>query len=557
MNHSSNRQRNLGPGVQYLLDYLKRMQAENPGFFYATEGDSEQCGNVFWTDATSRANYSYFGDTVRVDTSYRTNRSKIPFITFTGINHHAQPVLFGCALLLNETDNSFIWLLQTWLRAMSGRSPVSITCDPDRLIQMAVAQVLPEARSRFCRWSIFRQTHEKLSNVYQTNSTFDFEFQKCVNEADTVEEFESCWATLLSRYYLMDNEWLQSLYNIRDQWVPIYLRDVFFGELSTVEHNDALSLFLDGLLSTSTTIQLLIKQYEKTISSWHEKELKDDFDTSNTTPVLKTPSPMEKQAANLYTRRIFMKFQGELVETLANPATIVDDSGTVITYRVAKFGEEHKAHAVRFNAFEMKATCSCRMFEFSGIICRHVLSVFRAKNVLMLPPEYVLKRWTRNAKMGVGESEPDSAFGLPSNSQDSPIVRHNNLRQEAVKYVEEGAKSIHVYNVAMSALQEASKRVAAAKCKNSGTTLGTTEANGGNLEMNAIENQSASCLSREEKEKKIRELSTELERTNQRCEVYRAILLALFRDIEDQKLKLSVKRSSAFALGEISCYPVR
>ncbi|KAL0328072.1 UNVERIFIED_CONTAM: protein FAR1-RELATED SEQUENCE 9, partial [Sesamum calycinum] len=55
----------------------------------------------------------------------------------------------------------------------------------------------------------------------------------------------------------------------------------------------------------------------------------------------------------------------------------------------------------------------------------------------------------------------------------------------------------------------------------------------------------------------IRELSTELERTNQRCEVYRAILLALFRDIEDQKLKLSVKRSSAFALREISCYPVR
>ncbi|KAL0311215.1 UNVERIFIED_CONTAM: protein FAR1-RELATED SEQUENCE 9 [Sesamum angustifolium] len=496
MNNSSNRLRNLGPGVQYLLDYLKRMQAENPGFFYATEGDSEHCGNVFWTDATSRANYSYFGDTVRVDTSYRTNRSKIPFITFTGINHHAQPVLFGCALLLNESDNSFIWLLQTWLQAMSGRSPVSITCDPDRLIQMAVAQVLPEARSRFCRWSIFRQTQEKLSNVYQTNSTFDFEFQKCINEADTVEEFESCWATLLSRYYLMDNEWLQSLYNIRDQWVPIYLRDVFFGELSTVEHNDALSLFFDGLLSTSTTIQLLIKQYEKTISSWHEKESKDDFDSSNTTPVLKTPSPMEKQAANLYTRRLFMKFQGELVETLANPATIVDDSGTVITYRVAKFGEEHKAHTVRFNAFEMKATCSCLMFEFSGIICRHVLSVFRAKNVLMLPPEYVLKRWTRNAKTGVGESEPDSAFGLPSNSQDSPIVRHNNLRQEAVKYVEEGAKSIHVYNVAMSALQEASKRVSAAKCKNSGTTLGTSEANGGNLEMHAIENQSASCLSR-------------------------------------------------------------
>ncbi|KAK6142492.1 hypothetical protein DH2020_022840 [Rehmannia glutinosa] len=405
---------------------------------------------------------------------------------------------------------------------------------------MAVAQVLPEARNRFCRWSIFRQTQEKLTNVfYQANPTFDFELRKCVNEADTVEEFESSWSNLLGRYYLMDNEWVQFLYNIRDQWVPVFLRDVFFGELSTVECNDALSLFFDGVLSTSTTVQLLIKQYEKAVSNLHEKELKDDFDTSNTTPVLKTPSPMEKQAANLYTRKIFMKFQGELFETLANPATLVDDAGTVTTYRVAKFGEENKAHTVRFDVFQTKATCSCRMFDFSGIICRHVLSVFRAKNVLMLPSEYVLKRWTKNAKTSVGESMPESAIGLPSSFQESPIVRHNNLRHEAVKYVEEGAKSIHVYNVAMNALQEASKRVAAVKSK------GTNEANGGNQERHAIENQSSSSLSREEKEKKILELSTELERTNQKCEVYRAILLALFRDMEDQKLKLSVKVQNA------------
>lgn len=127
------------------------------------------------------------------------------------------------------------------------------------------------------------------------------------------------------------------------------------------------------------------------------------------------------------------------------------------------------------------------MFEFSGIICRHVLSVFRTKNVLMLPSEYVLKRWTRNAKTG-GECITESALGLPNNYQESQIVRHDNLRQEAIKYVEEGAKSIHSYNVAINALQEASKQVAAAKSK---TAQGSSEANGGNQES-----QSSSCLSR-------------------------------------------------------------
>ncbi|KAA8535905.1 hypothetical protein F0562_028383 [Nyssa sinensis] len=483
---SSSRQRALGGGGQHVLDYLKRMQAENPAFFYAIQGDNDHsAGNIFWADATSRMNYSHFGDTVRFDTTYRTNRYRAPFATFTGLNHHGQPVLFGCALLLNESDASFIWLLQTWLHAMSGRSPVSITTDPDRLIQMAVVEVLPQTRHRFCKWSIFKETQEKLAHIYQTHPTFEIEFKKCINEAEIVDEFDSCWESLLDKYYLMDNEWLQSMYNARHQWVPVYMRDTFFGELSTTEGSDSINSFFDGYVNAATTIQLLIKQYEKAVASWHEKELKADSDTINTMPVLKTPSPMEKQAANLYTRRIFMKFQEELVETLANPATKIEDSGMITAFRVAKFGEEHRAHTVRFNAFEMKANCSCQMFEFSGIICRHILSVFRAKNVLTLPSQYLLKRWTRNAKSGgaVDECVPE----LPSNSRVSLTVRYNNLRQEAIKFVEEGAKSIHIYNVAVDALQEATKKVAAAKKQNSGGTQGSSLANGDNREMHTGE----------------------------------------------------------------------
>ncbi|CAN6554417.1 unnamed protein product [Malus baccata var. baccata] len=542
------RQRTLGGGVQHVLDYLKRMQADNPAFIYAVQSDSDHSnGNIFWVDATARMNYTYFGDAVIFDTSYRINRYRVPFASFSGFNHHGQPVLFGCALIINESESSFVWLFQTWLHAMAGRFPVSITTDPDRHMQVAVAQILPETRHRFCKWAIFKQTQEKLDQLYHSHPTFETEFKKCVNESETIDEFESRWQSLLGRYYIMDNEWLQSMYNARQQWVPVYMKDTFFGEFAVSEGSERLALFFDGYVNASTTMQVLIKQYEKALVSWHEMELKADYDTTNTMPVLKTPSPMEKQAANLYTRRIFKKFQEELVETMANPATKIDDSGTVATYRVAKFGEDHKAHAVSFNSIEMKASCSCQMFEYSGIICRHILAVFRAKNVLTLPPQYVLKRWTRNAKSAAGGSMLDErASESPSNSRESVTVRYNNLRQEAIKYVEEGARSIHIYNVAMNALQEAAKKVAATKNKGSGATQGSSLANGGSQEIPATEaNEMAGYQSTDEKEKKIRELSAELENTNKRCEVYRANLLAVLRDMEEQKSKLSVKVQSA------------
>uniref|UniRef100_A0A7N0U4U0 Protein FAR1-RELATED SEQUENCE n=1 Tax=Kalanchoe fedtschenkoi TaxID=63787 RepID=A0A7N0U4U0_KALFE len=546
---SGNRHRVLGGGGQHVLDYLKRMQAENQNFYYEVQIEADQSiGNMFWADAASRLNFNYFGDAVKLDMSYRENRHRVPLAYFSGINHHGQPVLFGCALLVDESESDFLWLFQSWLRAMSGRYPVTITTEPDRILQMAVRLVLPQTRHRLCKNGIFKETKEKLAPLYQSHPTFETEFHKCIDDTDSIQEFESCWSSLLERYYVMDNEWLQSMYGARQHWVPVYLRDSFFGEIFATEKSEG--SFFDGFFNAATTFQLFFLQYERAISSWHEKELKADYDTNNMIPILKTPSPMEKQAANIYTKRIFLKFQEELVETLANPATKVDDCGTMSTYRVAKFGEEHKAHTVRLMDLEMKASCTCQLFDFSGIICRHILAVFRAKNVLMLPPHYILKRWTRKAKTGSSLDEHGSEG--PISPQESGTVRYNNLRQEAIKYVEEGAKSIHIYKVAMDALQEAGKKVAALKNQSRFFTQGIYLTNGSSQEVSTGEaNQTTSSQSMAEKEKKIRELTAELDSINQKSEFYRTNLLSILHDVEDQKSKMSVKvQNSKLSLKE-------
>ncbi|KAF5747264.1 protein FAR1-RELATED SEQUENCE 5-like [Tripterygium wilfordii] len=526
---SSSRQRTLGSCGQFVFDYLKQMQAGDPGFFFAIQGGFDNpTGNIFWSDADSIMNYSYFADTVTFDTTYRTNRYRVPFAPFTGWNHHGQPVLFGCALLLNESESSFVWLFETWLAAMSGRHPISITTDQDRIIRAAVAQVFPGSRHRFCKWNVFREAQEKLSDIYQSYPAFEAEFQRCINATETVDEFESCWANLLHKYDIENNEWLHAMYNARQQWVPVYLRDTFFGEMSITQGSDSINSYFDGYINASTNVQMLIKQHEKAIASRYEKEVKAGYDTLNRDPVLKTPSPMEKQAAKLYSRTIFLKFQEELVDTLAYSATVVDDVGSEIMYRVAKFGEDHKACYVRFNAFEKKARCSCRMFEFSGITCRHILAVFRVTNILTLPSHYILKRWTRNAKSGVLLEE--CSLGLPDNSQDSAAARCENLSQELIKFVEAAAESIHVYNVAMDALHEAGRKVAAAK--NHGSRVTQNALIGGSKQLQVYSM---------DQDKKIEKLTGELEIASEICEAYRLKLHGVLKDLEEQKLKVSVK----------------
>ncbi|KDP24914.1 hypothetical protein JCGZ_24292 [Jatropha curcas] len=544
----SSRQRTLGGDTQLLLDYLRNKHSENPAFFYAVQGDEDQCmSNIFWADPKARTNYTYFGDTVTFDTTYRSNRYRLPFAPFTGVNHHGQPVLFGCALLINESEESFIWLFKTWLVAMSGRPPVSITTDHDRVIRLAVTQVFPETRHRFCKWHIFNECQEKLSHVLSEHPSFEPELHKCVNLTESIEEFESCWLSMIDTYHLKEHEWLQSIYSDRRQWVPAYLRDTFFAEMSITQRSDSINSYFDGYINASTTLQLFVKQYEKALESRYEKEVKADYDTINTAPVLKTPSPMEKQASEMYTKKLFVKFQEELVETLTFLATKVEDEEAITVYRVAKFEENHNAYFVSFNVHEMKATCSCQMFEFSGLLCRHILTVFRVKNVLTLPSHYVLKRWTRNAKSGVILEEHTSTLHI--RSRESHTVRYGNLRHEALKYVDEGVKSVEIYNVAMEALQEAANKVVLAK-KNSGAVVIT---NGAGTEDHPHQRRWANNTSGTQKwslkppasmddqDRKIQKLQRQLERATRKCEVYRANLLSVLKDIEEQKLELSVK----------------
>lgn len=138
------------------------------------------------------------------------------------------------------------------------------------------------------------------------------------------------------------------------------------------------------------------------------------------------------------------------------------NNGSTSTYEVARFDEEHKVFSVDFDLFEQKVTCSCLMFEFEGILCRHVLAVFKATNIFMLPPHYMMTRWTRNAK---DEAMLDVIPSVEThgNAQRGKNSQYNVLYQEAINCVEEGMASEYSFKVALSALREARIKILGAK----------------------------------------------------------------------------------------------
>jgi zinc finger SWIM domain-containing protein 3 len=81
------------------------------------------------------------------DTTYRTNALNRPFAPFIGVNHHKQTIIFGAALLYDETVASFKWLFETFLIVMSGKQPTTILTDQSA---KAIGEVFLKSHHRLC-----------------------------------------------------------------------------------------------------------------------------------------------------------------------------------------------------------------------------------------------------------------------------------------------------------------------------------------------------------------------------------------------------------------------
>ena len=55
--------------------------------------------------------YQKYGDVVVFYTTYKVNAYDMSFGIFVGVNNHGKTILFGCALLQNETTSVFRWLM--------------------------------------------------------------------------------------------------------------------------------------------------------------------------------------------------------------------------------------------------------------------------------------------------------------------------------------------------------------------------------------------------------------------------------------------------------------
>ncbi|KAH7854140.1 hypothetical protein Vadar_010578 [Vaccinium darrowii] len=207
------------------------------------------------------------------------------------------------------------------------------------------------------------------------------------------------------------------------QFYNAYAYKVGFSVRRSKEHKDKSGRLVDN------------RRYE---------ELNADFKANQSTPYLSFPVQILKHAASIYTPDVFVLFQKELSKAHDCCLKQCGENGTITKYEITPF---HK----------QMVSCSCKKFEFGGILCSHALKVLSSNNIVKIPNQYILKRWTKNAKSGSIDStcartpveDPKAMMG----------IRYKDLCRLCTQLETRAAEIEDAYKIALNALKKIAEEV--------------------------------------------------------------------------------------------------
>ncbi|XP_056688459.1 uncharacterized protein [Spinacia oleracea] len=90
-----------------------------------------------------------------------------------------------------------------------------------------------------------------------------------------------------------------------------------------------------------------------------------------------------------------------------------------------------KISEVTFNSGNLITSCSCKLFERLGILCKHAVCVLNARKITKIPEYYILDRWTK-------EATKRPIFDMHEGNEENLQQFLDNLRDFSKSLVEQG-----------------------------------------------------------------------------------------------------------------------
>ncbi|OMP07342.1 hypothetical protein COLO4_07421 [Corchorus olitorius] len=324
--------------AQECLNFFAMKREKDNGFFYKIEVDENNyLEKIFWTDSKSRIDYDVFGDVIAFDTTYKKNAYDLPFFSLVGVNNHNQTTVFAFALLNDETTETYVWVLETFLEAMCGKHPKSVCTDGAQSMRAALRRVMPTANHRLCAWHVAENAKHnvRVEGFVSAFKTLMFAWW-------TPEEFDIAWAKMVREFNVERNPWVIQKYLTRELWVQAFVTGKFFATIKSTSRCEGMHSYMKRYVKHTGMLFEFMRSVDKARLSMGMLELEADFYSRQRRPVTRQSHlrELEEFAGSVYTERAFARFRREVEREQGLSSTLLESRNGVRRWRI-ECGKNH------------------------------------------------------------------------------------------------------------------------------------------------------------------------------------------------------------------------
>ncbi|XP_015944137.1 protein FAR1-RELATED SEQUENCE 5-like [Arachis duranensis] len=149
---------------------------------------------------------------------------------------------------------------------------------------------------------------------------------------------------------------------------------------------------MHNLLDMVQNLELVVREYRN-------NELLAQFRSLHGMPIMTTClDPLEKHAADVYTREIFVDAKKKIVGVGAVNFVAKIRHSTTMVYTLEEYGDPGREMMVLYNRVLRKMECRCNFGSQKGIPCCPMFFVMKHEHLTQIYERLVLKRWRKDAK---------------------------------------------------------------------------------------------------------------------------------------------------------------
>ena len=239
--------------------------------FHNEQDGADVLSGMLYQDATMRNVYTQYPELLLCDSTYNTNRYKMPLFVMIAIDGNNNVNVVGLFVTLNESTTSLRCILRSFQEGNPAwqRTRVILT-DKDMAERTVFAELFPSASLQLCLFHTIRNFQREITTRKMNMSSTDREkaltLLRSMAIVPSVEQFEK----LLKQLGDIENQSLQRYFNkcwepIAMQWANCYKAQApNFGE-ATTSRLEALNGILKREVTGASSFATLFRALRKVI----------------------------------------------------------------------------------------------------------------------------------------------------------------------------------------------------------------------------------------------------------------------------------------------------